>query len=83
VDFKRSWATATRRAGVPGLLFHDLRRSAIRHMIRAGTPQSTVMGINGHRTVSTFLRYDITSEEDKVAALERTLAHREAQPVPN
>jgi hypothetical protein len=41
-------------------------------MIRAGTPQATVMGISGHRTISTFLRYGITSEQDKVAALKRT-----------
>ena len=50
-------------------------------MIRAGVPQSVAMRISGHRTTAIFLRYDITSEEDKRAALERTQAHREAQPV--
>lgn len=80
VDFKRSWATACTKAGVPGKLFHDLRRTAVRDMIRAGVPQSVAMRISGHRTAAIFLRYDITSEEDKVAALERTQAHRESQP---
>jgi integrase len=80
VDFKRSWATACRNAGVPGKLFHDLRRTAVRDMIRAGVPQSVAMRISGHRTAAIFLRYDIASEDDKREALKRTHAHREAQP---
>jgi integrase len=80
VDFKRSWATACAKAGCPGKLFHDLRRTAVRDMIRAGVPQSVAMRISGHKTTAIFLRYDITSEEDKVAALELTQAHRSAQP---
>jgi len=80
VDFKRSWATACEAAGSPGLLFHDLRRSAVRDMIRAGVPQSVAMRISGHKTTAVFIRYDITSEDDKRAALERTQEHREARP---
>ena len=47
-----------------GLIFHDLRRSAIRHLIRAQVPQSVAMDISGHRGVSVFKRYNITSEQD-------------------
>jgi integrase len=79
VDFKRSWATACREAGDPGLLFHDLRRSAVRNMIRAGVPQSVAMRISGHKTTAMFLRYDITSDEDKREALAKTEAHNAAQ----
>jgi integrase len=79
VDFKRSWATACRAAGVPGLLFHDLRRSAVRNMIRAGVPQSVAMRISGHRTAAMFLRYDITSDEDKRDALAKTEARNATQ----
>ena len=79
VDFKRSWASACRKAGLPGRLFHDLRRSAVRNMVRAGVPQSVAMRISGHRTTAIFVRYDITSEADKIEALERTQAHVNAR----
>ena len=75
VDFRKSWLTACVKAGTPNLLFHDLRRSAVRNLIRAGVSQPVAMSISGHRTASMFMRYDITSEEDKREALRRTQAH--------
>ena len=41
------------------------------------------MAISGHRTISTFLRYDIASEEDKRDALEQARICREARPKGN
>lgn len=74
-EFRKSWATACKSAGVPGKFFHDLRRTAVRNMIRAGVPQSVAMSISGHRTASMFLRYNITSDEDCRQALRSVQAH--------
>jgi len=49
-------------------------------MIRAGVPQSVAMSISGHKTVSMFMRYNITSASNTLDALRRTAEHLPVQP---
>ena len=56
--------------GYEGKIFHDLRRTAARNMIRGGSSQTWAMEITGHKTDSQYRRYDITTDVDKLKALE-------------
>jgi integrase len=62
-----------------GRIFHDLRRSGVRDMIRGGVPQSVAMKISGHKTASMFRRYDIASESDLRQAMLSVQKYREAE----
>src|SRR5229473_504560 len=65
---RRAWKSACKRAGVSGRLLHDLRRTAVRNLERAGVSRSAAMNMTGHRTETIYRRYAIVAESDLIEA---------------
>lgn len=62
--YNRAWKTARDKAGLPGKILHDTRKTAVRNMDRAGVPRQTAKQITGHKTDAIYNRYRIGNEQD-------------------
>jgi len=74
-NFMAAWRTACGKAKLSGKVFHDLRRSGVRNLVRSGVSETVAMKISGHKTRSIFQRYNITNEEDLKQAAQRLDTH--------
>ena len=63
---------------MPGRLLHDLRRTAIRNVVRAGVTEGVAMKMCGHKTRQIFDRYNVSDEKDIRAAAALLSAHHKA-----
>jgi len=63
-SFRKAWTDACDAAGVTGRIPHDLRRTAVRNLERAGVSRSAAMKLTDHKTESVYRRYAIVSEAD-------------------
>ena len=77
--FIKAFRAASMKAGYPDRIPHDLRRTAVRNLVRAGVPERVAMQMTGHKTRSVFERYNIVSECDLVEAAKKL---NTLQPVP-
>lgn len=69
-DFRGSWERACDEAGLPGLRFHDLRRTAARNMRRGHVSEKVAMEVSGWKTTSVLHRYAIVDNQDVADAMD-------------
>jgi integrase len=73
-SWRTAWRTLTKKAGLPGFRFHDLRHCAITQLAENGTSDSTIMAIAGHVSRRMLERYSHVRMEAKRTAIEALAA---------
>jgi integrase len=68
------------KAGLPGLLPHDFRRSAVRNLNKAHVDRHTAKSLVGHKTDSMYARYSIVDEEMMDTAAQQLENFLKSQP---
>jgi integrase len=74
------WNAALKDMGLPsgehGFRVYDLKKTALRALRRAGVSEERAMFFSGHKTSSTFRRYDVTAREDNREDAARVTEYR-------
>jgi integrase len=76
-SWRTAWRTLTKKAGLKGLRFHDLRHTAISALGEAGVPDRVIMDLAGHVSTRMLKRYSHIQLEAKRAAIQ-ALSNRPA-----
>jgi integrase len=63
-EFRRSFKSACRAAGIAGFNFHDLRHCSLNNLRLSGNDYFRIMAVSGHKTMSCFKRYNLVTEEE-------------------
>jgi integrase len=79
-QYRKAFARAAAAAGVPGLVPHDLRRTACRNAWQATLDRRVAMMLSGHATEAVFDRYNIDTGEQLADALDKIAAFVDRQP---
>ena len=61
---REGFESACHGAGIDDFTFHDLRHTYVTNKCRQGHPYFVIMASTGHKTMSTFKRYNTVSEDD-------------------
>lgn len=78
-SFRKVFKTAVSAAGLPGIIPHDMRRSAVRNFRKAGLSVTEGMKLSGHKTDSVYRRYDIIDENDLAESMTKVQEHLERE----
>jgi integrase len=83
-SWRSAWRKLTRRAGLGGLRFHDLRHHCITRLAEAGVAEQTLMAIAGHVSREMLEHYShirMQAKRDAVSMLEMPAVSAEANGV--
>ena len=78
--FTKAWRAAWRAAGCPGRIPHDLRRTAIRHLVRARVPERVAVTMIILGIVSTSRKMSAEADQAHLTRRACTLFRLEAPP---
>ena len=70
LNFTKAWRQARAKSGISRIP-HDLRRTAVRNLERAGVPRAAAMKMVGHKTESIYKRYSIVDHSMLILGADR------------
>lgn len=82
-SWRSAWRSLTKKAGLKGLRFHDLRHSAITTLAESGHADHIIMAIAGHVSQKMLEHYSHIRLQAKRSAVEALTTNTATEPVQN